>query len=172
MTVTLRRTQKLATTLSVSSPDPPPSTTALGDWYVNRFIVDRKPLLLLLSSRSLLPILLPARDLRSLPARLCDVVGQRLRRFGIDSRLIQAELAAMRPVHVAKTADRSVVGIMVDFANMTPYHLDAGAWDETTLPFAEARLTETPCFASRGNVQTVFPDQATPALLAQRWGAS
>lgn len=47
MTVTLRRTQKLARALPLSSESPPPPDTALGDWYVNRLVVDRRPLLLL-----------------------------------------------------------------------------------------------------------------------------
>lgn len=171
MTVTLRRTQKLAAALPATSVDPPVPTTALGDWYANRLIVDRKPLLLLLSSRSLLPILLPARDVRTLAARLGEVVAGRLRRLGIDASLIKAEISAMQPVHVAKTADRSVVGIMVDFASMAPYHLEAGSWDETTLPFVEAKLAKTPCYVTRSFAETIFPEQAASALLAARWGA-
>lgn len=169
--VVLRRTQKLAGQLPASVDALASSDTALGDWYVNRLVVDRKPLLLLASSRSLLAILTPARDVRSLPSRLPGLVAQRLRRLGIPDRLITAEVAAMSPVVVAKTADRSVVGILVDFAFMIPYHLECGAWDETTLPFIEAKLAENPCFAGRPGDQTVFPDRATPALLASRWDA-
>ena len=157
--------------LPATTATPPAPDTALGDWYANRLVVDRKPLLLLLSSRALLAILLPARDLRTLPARLGEVVTQRLRRFGIDQRLIEAEVAAMGRVHVSKTGDRAVVGIMVDFANMIPYHLDRGAWDESTLPFVEAKLAGAPCYSSRSGEQTVFPDRATRAVLADRWGA-
>lgn len=137
----------------------------------DRIVVDRKPLLLLLSSRALLAILLPAREFRTLPLRLGEVVAQRLRRFGIEKQLIEAEVAAMDRVHVSKTSDRAVVGIMVDFANMIPYHLDRGAWDESTLPFVEAKLAGAPCFSSRSGEQTVFPDMATRAVLAARWGA-
>ncbi|MEO6331169.1 MAG: hypothetical protein ABIV11_01645 [Gemmatimonadaceae bacterium] len=171
MTVTLRRTQKLASALAVTAGDAPLSSTALGDWYANRLVVDRKPLLLLVSSRSLLPILLPARDLRTLPSRLGHAVAQRLRRFGIDQRLIDAEVAAMTPVHVAKTADRAVVGIMVDFAWTVPYHLPQGAWDDTTLPFIEATLAETPCFCSSTVRESLIPERATPELLESHWGA-
>ncbi len=76
----------------------------------------------------------------------------------------------MAPVHVAKTADRSVVGIMVDFAFAVPHHLRTTTWDETTLPFVEARLAETPCFSGRRATATVWPDRETLALLASRWG--
>jgi len=169
--VILRRTQKLASQLPATADALPPSDTALGDWYVNKFVVDRKPLVLLVSSRSLIALLVPARDVRSLPQRLAGLVAQRLTRMGIGSKLIDAEVAAMSPVGVGKTADRSVVGILVDFAFMIPYHLERGAWDETTLPFIEAKLAKNPCFAGRPGDQTVFPEQATPALLASRWDA-
>jgi hypothetical protein len=171
LTVTLRRTEKLSSVLPATIATPQEPDTALGDWYANRIVVDRKPLLLLLSSRAFLAILLPARELRTLPSRLGEVVAQRLRRFGIAQRVINAEVAAMDRVLVSKTGNRAVVGIMVDFANMIPYHLDRGAWDESTLPFIEAKLAGAPCFSSRSGEQTVFPDLATRAVLAERWGA-
>lgn len=155
--------------LPVTTETPPAPDSALGDWYANRMVVDRKPLLLLLSSRALLAILLPARDLRTLPSRLGEVVAQRLRRFGMEKELIDAEVAAMGRVHVSKTCDRAVVGIMVDFAKMIPYHLDQGAWDESTLPFVEAKLAGAPCFSGRPGDQAVFPDVATRALISARW---
>lgn len=169
--VVLRRTQKLAKALPVSAPASAESTTALGDWYVNRLTVDRRPLLLLVSARGLLPMLLPAREVSGLPERLPEVVATRLRRLGVDPAVASAEVAAMRPVLVAPTVDRSVVGIMVDFAKSVPFALRRGAWDETTLPFAEARLAETPCHASGRSEDVVFPDRTAPELLLARWGA-
>ncbi len=172
MTVTLRRTQKLARALPVTDGDALPPDTALGDWYVNRLVVDRRPLLLLVASRTLFPIVMPARDVSTLAARLPEIVGARLRRAGIPPALIDAEIAAMAPVGVAKTADRSVLGIMVDFAEAVALYLPIRAWDESTLPFIEAKVAQTPCFSSRRFAETVFPDSATPAALADRWGAS
>jgi len=169
--VVLRRTRKLAKALPASGDIAASSTTALGDWYVNRLSVDRRPLLLLVSSQGLLPILLPARDVSLLPTRLPDIVGTRLRRFGISPVVIEAEVRGMSPVIVADTADRSVVGIMVDFAKGVPFHLEPGAWDDSTLPFVEARLAETPCHSGRGFEDVVFPNQQTPQLLDARWGA-
>ncbi len=58
----LRATQKLRRFLPDPGVDAPSSDTALGDWYVNRLVVDRKPLLLLVGSDALLPMLLPARE--------------------------------------------------------------------------------------------------------------
>ena len=169
--VVLRRTQKLARPLPVSASASAQSETALGDWYVNRFSVDRRPLLLLVSSGGLLPVLLPARDVARLPGRLPNVVAARLRRLGIAPSVVHAEVASMLPVTVGATVDRSVVGIMVDFAKSVPYYLEAGAWDETSLAFVEARLAETPCHAGRRFEDVVFPERKAPELLLARWGA-
>lgn len=169
--VVLRRTRKLERHLPVAERTEVASDTALGDWYVNRVSVDRRPLLLLISSRSLLPILVPAQGVADLPRRLAEVVGARLRRLGVASHLIAAELRAMNPVTIRPTVDRSVLGIMVDFAKVLPYSLEPGSWDESTLPFVEARLAETPCYASRRFEEVVVPDRRAPALLAAVWGA-
>ncbi len=167
----LRRTQKLAAALPLSDVESAPSDTALGDWYVNRLTVDRRPLLLLVSSRALLPIVVPGRDVSGLPNRLPDVVGARLRRLGVSSFVVRAETQAMVPVVVAATANRSIVGIMVDFAKSVPFHLTPGSWNDTDLPHVEARLAETPCHAGRRFEEVVFPDRKAPELLLARWGA-
>jgi hypothetical protein len=146
--------------------------TALGDWYVNRIVVDRQPLLLLVSSTSLLPILLPARDVRSLPARLGELVAARLRRWSIDVRAIDAEQQAMQTVVVGPTVDRSVVGIMVDFAKAVPYHLEPGKWNDETLEHVEGRLAETPCHAARSFDRVIFPEQKALELLRLKWLAN
>jgi hypothetical protein len=166
--VMLRPTRKLRGVLPVSGLSKP-SDTALGDWYVNRLVVDRRPLLLLVSSSSLLPILVPARDVVGLPGRLADLVAGRLARLGVEASLIEAELNAMRPVMVVATIDRSVVGIMVDFAKGVPYYLEAGSWDDTALAVVEDKLAKTPCHASKRWEQVVFPDRKAPSVLATKW---
>ena len=169
--VVLRPTRKLLNLLPESSDAGATSDTALGDWYVNRLIVDRQPLLILLSSRALLSILTPARNVRSLPGRLPALVASRLERLGIAPRVVNAETRAMAPVTIAKTTNRSVLGVMVDFAKNIPYYLEIDGWDETTLPFVEARLAETPCYAARRFEEVIVPRETAPALLAARWHA-
>jgi hypothetical protein len=78
--VVLRATKKLLSKLPAAHSRVAGSDTALGDWHVNRLVVDRQPLLLLVSSCSLLSILAPARDVRILPNRLATLVASRLRR--------------------------------------------------------------------------------------------
>jgi len=167
--VVLRRTQKLSSALPASASPSARSDTALGDWYVKRLTVDRRPLLLLVSANGLLPMLIPAREVSRLPARLAELVAARLRRLGVAPTIASAEVASMTPVVVAPTADRSVVGIMVDFAKAVPFYLK-GNWDESTLPLVEARLAETPCHAGRRFEDVVFPARHAPERLLARWG--
>jgi Domain of unknown function (DUF6933) len=170
--VILRPTRKLSSLLPATGIGQSISDTALGDWYVNRIVVDRQPLLLLVSSASLLPMLLPARDVRTLPDRLAGLVEVRLRHLGIEVRAITAEKSAMTPVEIGPTVDRSVLGIMVDFAKSVPYELEPGCWNESTLQLVEDRLAETPCHAGRSFDQVIFPKQKAPELLSAKWLAN
>lgn len=148
------------------------SDGALGDWYVNRLVVARQPLLLLVSSTSLLPIVLPAREVRSLPRQLSAVVGARLHRLGVEAQLIAAELQSMLPVVTAVTVDRSVLGILVDFAKAVPYYFETETPGEKTLVGLEAWLEQTPCHAGSTGDRVVFPDRKAPDLLRARWLAN
>ena len=166
--VYLRATQKLLRRLRPTEVDGDLSGAALGDWFANRLIVDRRPLLLLVSGTSLLPIIEPACDVRLLPQRLPLLVGERLQRLGIGKNLIDLEVEAMERVVVARTNDRSVVGTMVDFARAVPYHLPEDVrWGTTELYEAEAKLAVTPCRCSSRN--TVFPDREAVTQLVARW---
>ena len=166
--VYLRATQKVLRRLPPIAPEEGVSNNALGDWFVTRLVVDRQPLLILVSGSSLLPILEPARDVRSLPIRLPLIVKQRLERLGIHRSLIAPEVESMHDVQVAATNDRSVVGTMVDFVKAVPYYLPLGGrWGQHELHDAEAKLEVTPC-RCKGR-DTVFPDREALTLLAARW---
>ncbi len=168
MTVILRRTQKLAELLPVTDIVPDASDTALGDWYVNKRIVDRKPLLLLVSAVTLLPMIIPARDVRTLPTRLPALVRRRLQFMDVSDAWIDAEVAAMATVAVAKTASRSVLGVMTDYMHAIPYYLEQG-WDERSLDVVGHKLADTPIFASGPADQVVAPREATLKRLRDRW---
>jgi hypothetical protein len=114
-------------------------------------------------------MLLPARDIRSLPFRLADLVESRLNQLGFDIRAIKEERGAMAPVEVAPSADRSVVGIMVDFAKSVPYYLKDGYCSDSTLRYIEGRLSETPCHAGRSFDRVIFPKKKAAELLRLKW---
>jgi hypothetical protein len=116
-------------------------------------------------------MLLPARNVRELPHRLAALVEARLQRCGIATATIDAEKRAMAPVAIAPTVDRSVLGILVDFARAVPYHLHPAQWDETTLLFVEDRLAENPCYAGRNVDEVVFPEKKAAEVPRTKWGA-
>lgn len=166
--VILRATRKVLSLLPEKDEQAQTSDTALGDWYVNRLVIGRQPLLLMVSSVALLPILERAQKVKELPLRLPDLVERRLHRLGIAAPLIAAELSAMSPVIVSKTVDASVRGILVDFGKALPYYLRGPG--DLSLRYAEDHLAETPLLTSRSYAESFFPDRRTPEVLAAAWG--
>ena len=170
--VVLRATQKVLRSLPVSGAANDASTSALGDWYVNRIVIDRQPLLLLLSSKSLLAILEPARNLKELPVRLSALVEGRLRQLPVSSHIISCEITATRDVSVGTTIDRSVVGQMVDFAKALTFYLPENWWGAPDLREAEARFAETPCRCSGADKDVIWPERKAIQLLETTWPSS
>ena len=168
--VVLRPTKKLSGQLPMERAVTESSDTALGDWYVNRLVVDRRPLLLLVSSSSLLPVLLHARDVRSLPAKLGAIIEARLSRMGIEVSVVAAERNVMEPVRIAPTASRSVLGTVVDFAFLVSNYLDPGDWTDETLAVVADQIAQTPCRVSGPSDRTIFPRDRAPELLRAKWG--
>jgi hypothetical protein len=85
--------------------------------------------------------------------------------MGIAEDLIEAEVTAMRPVRVARTIDRAVLGILVDFAKSIPYRIKST--EASSLSVAEDFLAETPCFVNRRDDEVVFPEKHAPKLLSK-----
>ena len=170
--VVLRATQKVLRLLPEPVGSSASSTNALGDWYVNRIVVDRQPLLLLVSSMSLLAVVIKARDVAALPQRLAAVIGARLRRLGIAGEILASEVEAASAVAVAKTVDRSVTGQMVEFAKMISFYLPEGRWNEDQLKPVEDWLAQTPCRVSGPSKGVIFPRERAIALLENKWSRS
>ena len=72
---TARLRKRLGTTKETASTPP---STKLGDWYAH-LLFTRPQLVLCVSDRTLLPVLIGARDGRLLVPRLREAVGQTLR---------------------------------------------------------------------------------------------
>lgn len=144
----------------------------IGDWYVNRVVLARQPLLLIVSSTSLLPMIVPARDVRSLPERLSSLVEARLRRLGVPAEFIAAELRSMHPVVTAATVDRSVLGTLNAFAKAIPYYSDAVTPEPKNLFGLEDWRAQTPCHSRSVGDRVVFPDRKALDVLRTKWPAS
>lgn len=166
--VILRATHKVLRSLPASAGDSDISESALGDWYVNRIVIHRRPLLLLVSSSSLLAILTLARDVKNLPQRLAGMVETRLHRLSLPATIVGAEVAATRVAKVGRTVDRSVTGQMVDFAKALPHYLPMHGWNAALLPSVEDKLGETPCRSGRPFDEAIFPDRQAVKLLTDK----
>ncbi|MEP6622200.1 MAG: hypothetical protein ABJE47_22950 [bacterium] len=120
------------------------TSTALGDWFVRPFNVRRSRLLLCTSAQSLLPVIIPAKDIHSLPSRLAAALTLVLAALAVPESQIQGELRAMRDHHFAKTNSRIVLGSMTDFIRMGDWHIYESAFPPDLLE-AALQLAEAPC---------------------------
>lgn len=155
---TLRCTSRLLTRLRAKPEAAPPApTTRLGDWYANLLHVGRQQLVLAVSERTLLPVVIPASPGHTLVPRLVEGVAEVLRALAIPRDGVVAELEAMKPAAFAKTANRSVVGILVDFEHL----LGAFIKTHATLRDVSLHLARVPC---RPLDPDSFPDTVTRKL--------
>src|SRR6476469_3958502 len=95
---TLRPSSKLGERLGFRRLPPEgvaPTTTRLGDWYANVYAQQRKQVVLFLSERTLLPVVIPAAPIGSVPARFRDALGEVLRAIGVPEAQVRRELAEM-----------------------------------------------------------------------------
>jgi len=142
----LHCTKKLLDRIKVS-PDAslslPPSTT-LGNWYATALFW-KPQVALLVNERTLLPVLMPMAPASTLAARFPTELAAILRAHGASQAFVAGEVASMSEVSVAKTANRSVVGTMNEFAFLAEaYREDIGTPDLVALSM---RLADTPCGA-------------------------
>lgn len=169
--VVIRATKNVRRLLPATSEEAVESETALGDWYVNRIVVDRRPLLILVSSTSLLSVLTPARSVRTLPSRLAELVAARLGRLGVTPEVIARETAVMADVILAPTIDRSVLGTTVEFGRLIPYHFPEDAWDESFLPHVESVLSRVPSRLRGSGEAYITPKDVAKRVLENRWSS-
>jgi hypothetical protein len=139
--------------------EPPPSTTALGDWYATSLRMRRATFVLAIAERTCLPVVVSGRDLRSFPQRVADTVAELLVDLGVASDVAARERAAMcGDVRFARTNSRSHLGVLNTFEQSLRYALeDKPDWN---LVEASRWLAGTPIIA-----RDIFPDIATCELL-------
>jgi hypothetical protein len=124
----------------------------LGDWYANLLV-------LCVSERTLLPVLVPAKDIAGLPTRLAIAVGDMLRAIGVPETEVIRELRQMVDWRIAKTASRQVLGSMNDFAWMA----EVDPRETMSLLDRALLLAESPCKP----IGMQDPRRATVALFGE-----
>lgn len=152
----VRGTKKLRDRVKAPVTGESTSTGLLGDWFATALFW-RPQVALVVNARTYLPLFMPLAPAPKLLDRLPDEIARVLDLHGIDQMVIDAELAHMADVALAPTNDRSVVGVMNEFAFLGEHFFDG---DLTALTL---RMAETPV----GPLSTHrFPDRALSALLA------
>ncbi len=143
----LHCTKKLLDRIKPEIAEPGHSDTALGNWYAT--VLFWKPqVALLVSERTLLPVLMPLAPAASLARRFPAQLALILKEHGISSEFIAQEVWRMDQVRYAKTANRSVVGILNELVKQAEFWLAAYAYekgDDDDLLAISAKLAETPC---------------------------
>ena len=138
------------------------STTALGSWYATA-LFRRPQVALFVNEATLLPVLVPLAPAATVIDRFAPALGAVLAGHQAPDGFIDAEMAEMAPWRVAKTANRSVVGIMNEFAYLG--QVWGGGGDERALLRLSMRLAEVPCgplYSRHGS-----PDRELAAFLSQ-----
>jgi hypothetical protein len=143
----LQCTSKLLDRVKPDISVPGQSDTALGNWYAT--VLFWKPqVALLVSERTLLPVLMPLAPAATLARRFPGQLALVLKEHGVSSEFIAQEVWRMDKVQYAKTANRSVVGILNEFVRQAEFWLAAYAYqkgDDDDLLAISAKLAETPC---------------------------
>ena len=89
----------------------------LGDWYAN-VPFWRPQAALFVNQRTLLPVLVPLAPAATVVSRLRPTVELVLGRHGLAGSFIAHELDAMENAVLAKTANRSVAGMLSEFGHL------------------------------------------------------
>ena len=116
--VTVRCTQKLLKYLRTGTDlrhtDLP--TTRLGDWYANLLFARHQRLIICVSERSLLPVIVAAKDSSSFSSWFREGVRSVLWTIGVSTDALNHELQEMVDVSIGRAATRSVLGSLNELA--------------------------------------------------------
>ena len=123
---------------------------------------DRPQTALFVNETTLLPLFVALAPAAGLLDRFTDQLDATLSALTAPPSFVETELGAMGKARWAKTANRSVVGSMTDFAFLADHQrrLDGHPKDLVTL---SVRLAHTPC--SPLYKRHISPDQELAALI-------
>ena len=97
-------------------------TTILGNWYASILFAKPQQLVLCVSERTLLPVVVTAKDIKKLPDRLASATKEMLLTIGVPLDQAEAEFLEMTCGYLAVTSNRSILGSLNDLM----YHLNHG----------------------------------------------
>jgi len=157
----VRATKKLLRLAGPSNAqDDDRGTTSLGPWYAT-VLFWRPRIVLLVNEATLLPVLLPMAPTATLTSRIAEEISTVLSAHHAPETFIDQERQHMQTAQLGVTANRSVVGVMTEFARLAEIHHH----DDPTVDLVElaVRLAATPCSPLYG--RNVSPDRELAATL-------
>ncbi|MBC6451287.1 DUF6933 domain-containing protein [Actinokineospora xionganensis] len=125
-----------------TAPDHERGTTLLGPWYATALFW-RPRVVLLVNETTLLPVLMPLAPAATLTARIAEQVTTVLTAHDTPTAILDQELRHMQACQLGTTTNRSVVGVMTEFARLAEIHHDADP--AMKLVELSLRLAVTPC---------------------------
>lgn len=158
----IHATKKLRDRVKAPIADPIEApSTALGNWYATALFW-KPQVALFVNEATLVPVLLPLAPARSLADRFPAQLEAVLNALGADPRFVAAEIGATTDARWAKTANRSIVGMMNEFSFLA--EADRAHERSEDLVSMSVRLAGTPC--SPLYKRHTFPDRELAALVA------
>ena len=137
-------------------------TTALGNWYATALFW-KPQVALLVNEATLLPVFVPLAPAGRLAERFPEELRKVLDAHGMDPRFVDQEVRDMGEGSFAKTASRSVVGVMNEFAFLGRVHRDHHG-DDVDLVALSLFVAETP--TSPLYQRHISPDREIHAFVA------
>jgi hypothetical protein len=139
------------------------STTVLGSWYAT-VLFWRPQVALLVNERTLLPLLIPLAPAATLLERLPSWIDAILEAHGVARTFIDAELAHAADIGLAKTNNRSVLGVMNEFVQLASWHKETVRSNDDLVDIALelAQVPTSPLYKRH-----VSPDRELAAVVAE-----
>ena len=158
---TLHCTKKLLDRIHPEVVAPCTPSTRLGNWYATALFW--KPhMALLVNERTLLPVVMPLAPAATLAKRFPAALKDVLQALDLPAEFIQAEMDGMDEVVYAKTANRSLIGMLNEFSFLGEAFRDRGT--SVDLLALSLKLAGVPCGPlSKG---AGIPDSAVRELVA------
>jgi hypothetical protein len=132
----------------------------LGAWYAT-VLRWRRPAALFVNELTLLPLVMPLAPAKTLLTRFPGVLAELLSAHQVPAPLIEGEHAEALEHRLAATANRSLVGVMNEFAFLGDVDRD----EQPDLMRLSVRLATTPC----GPLfqRHISPDRELAAFIAR-----
>jgi hypothetical protein len=151
--------------LPAQLPAPVQPSTRLGNWYVHLARFGHQQIVLATSERSLLTVLLPARQLRErIEINFQAAVADLLAALELPAQIVSRELASVQPISFAAASNRRVIGSMNEYVWQLGRYL-ARTDDPLELSL---QLNQTPMSAVGSKSNYRIPDEVARDLLMSR----